>query len=86
MTTARNMICALALIIALASCQVPAAMPTRATMVPAANASTANASTAPQPNRYAVLFRVQTAKKPETRARNIARLVEMLARHEKIHP
>jgi uncharacterized protein YdeI (YjbR/CyaY-like superfamily) len=37
-------------------------------------------------NRYAVLFRVQTAKKPETRARNIARFVEMLARHEKIHP
>ena len=37
-------------------------------------------------NRYAVLFRVQTAKKPETRARNIARFVEMLARDEKIHP
>jgi hypothetical protein len=50
------MIYALALIIALASCQVPAAMPTRATVRPAANAPTANASTAPQPNRYAVLF------------------------------
>jgi uncharacterized protein YdeI (YjbR/CyaY-like superfamily) len=37
-------------------------------------------------NRYAVLFRVQTARKPETRARNIAQLVEMLARNETIHP
>lgn len=37
-------------------------------------------------NRYAVLFRVQAAGKPETRARRIARLVEMLERGEKIHP
>jgi uncharacterized protein YdeI (YjbR/CyaY-like superfamily) len=37
-------------------------------------------------NRYAVLWRVQTAKKPETRARRIATLVAMLARGEKIHP
>ena len=37
-------------------------------------------------NRYAVLFRVQTAKKPETRARRIATLVEMLGKGEKIHP
>ncbi|HEX8361104.1 MAG TPA: YdeI/OmpD-associated family protein [Longimicrobium sp.] len=36
-------------------------------------------------NRYAVLFRVQTAKKPETRARRIETLVAMLARNEKIH-
>jgi uncharacterized protein YdeI (YjbR/CyaY-like superfamily) len=36
-------------------------------------------------NRYAVLWRVQTAKKPETRARRIAQFVEMLARGEKIH-
>ncbi len=36
-------------------------------------------------NRYAVLFRVQTAKKPETRAKRIATLVEMLERNEKIH-
>ncbi|WP_163996563.1 YdeI/OmpD-associated family protein [Pyxidicoccus caerfyrddinensis] len=36
-------------------------------------------------NRYAVLWRVQTAKKPETRARRISDLVAMLARHEKIH-
>jgi uncharacterized protein YdeI (YjbR/CyaY-like superfamily) len=37
-------------------------------------------------NRYAVLWRIETAKKPETRARRIADLVAMLARHEKLHP
>jgi uncharacterized protein YdeI (YjbR/CyaY-like superfamily) len=37
-------------------------------------------------NRYAVLFRVQTAKRPETRAKRIAALVEMLGRKERIHP
>ena len=37
-------------------------------------------------NRYAVLYRVQTAKRPETRAARIASLVAMLARHETIHP
>jgi uncharacterized protein YdeI (YjbR/CyaY-like superfamily) len=37
-------------------------------------------------NRYAVLFRIHTAKKAETRAAWIARLVGMLSRHEKIHP
>lgn len=36
-------------------------------------------------NRYAVLWRVQTAKRPETRARRIDMLVAMLARGEKIH-
>ncbi|MGJ7500417.1 YdeI/OmpD-associated family protein [Variovorax sp. ZT5P49] len=37
-------------------------------------------------NRYAVLFRTQGAKKPETRARRIEKFVEMLAKGEKIHP
>ena len=37
-------------------------------------------------NRYSVLWRVQTAKKPETRASRIETLVAMLARGEKIHP
>jgi uncharacterized protein YdeI (YjbR/CyaY-like superfamily) len=37
-------------------------------------------------NRYAVLYRVQTAKLPETRARRIAQFVEMLARGETFHP
>jgi uncharacterized protein YdeI (YjbR/CyaY-like superfamily) len=36
-------------------------------------------------NRYAVLYRVQDAKKPETRARRIEKLVGMLERGEKIH-
>jgi uncharacterized protein YdeI (YjbR/CyaY-like superfamily) len=36
-------------------------------------------------NRYAVLFRIQTAKKAETRTRKIREFVEMLARHERIH-
>ena len=37
-------------------------------------------------NRYAVLFRTQGAKKPETRARRIGRFVEMLAKGEKLYP
>ncbi|MCX7174116.1 MAG: YdeI/OmpD-associated family protein [Proteobacteria bacterium] len=37
-------------------------------------------------NRYAVLFRIQTAKKAETRARRIIQFVQMLERHEKVHP
>ena len=36
-------------------------------------------------NRYAILWRIQTVKKAETRARKIRQYVEMLARHEKIH-
>jgi len=37
-------------------------------------------------NRYAVLFRIQTAKKPETRVKRIQRFVEMLEKNEKLHP
>lgn len=37
-------------------------------------------------NRYAVLFRIQTAKKAETRAKKISQFVLMLERHEKVHP
>jgi uncharacterized protein YdeI (YjbR/CyaY-like superfamily) len=36
-------------------------------------------------NRYAVLWRIQTAKRPETRSKRIEDLVKMLARGEKIH-
>lgn len=36
-------------------------------------------------NRYAILWRIQTAARAETRARRIAQLVEMLARGETIH-
>jgi uncharacterized protein YdeI (YjbR/CyaY-like superfamily) len=37
-------------------------------------------------NRYALLFRIQAAKKPETRARKIREFIAMLERGEKIHP
>ena len=37
-------------------------------------------------NRYAILYRVADAKRPETRARRIATLVAMLAEHNKLHP
>jgi uncharacterized protein YdeI (YjbR/CyaY-like superfamily) len=37
-------------------------------------------------NRYAILHQVQTARKPETRARRIAKYVEMLEAGELPHP
>jgi uncharacterized protein YdeI (YjbR/CyaY-like superfamily) len=37
-------------------------------------------------NRYAILYRIQTAVKPETRARRIAEFVAMLQRRETLHP
>lgn len=37
-------------------------------------------------NRYAILWRVQTAKKPETRARRIEQLVALCASGERLHP
>jgi uncharacterized protein YdeI (YjbR/CyaY-like superfamily) len=37
-------------------------------------------------NRYAILFRLQTAKKADTRARRLEQFVRMLERHETIHP
>ena len=37
-------------------------------------------------NRYAVLYRVITAKREETRRRRVEQLVAMLARGETIHP
>jgi uncharacterized protein YdeI (YjbR/CyaY-like superfamily) len=37
-------------------------------------------------NRYAVLYRVHTAKRADTRARRIADFVAMLARGETVHP
>jgi uncharacterized protein YdeI (YjbR/CyaY-like superfamily) len=36
-------------------------------------------------NRYAILYRVQDAKRPETRRRRIERFVAMLARGETLH-
>jgi uncharacterized protein YdeI (YjbR/CyaY-like superfamily) len=36
-------------------------------------------------NRYAFLFRIQTAKKPETRTARISTFIEMLSNNQKIH-
>ncbi len=37
-------------------------------------------------NRYAILYRIQDAKKPETRAARIQKFITMLANNEKIYP
>jgi uncharacterized protein YdeI (YjbR/CyaY-like superfamily) len=37
-------------------------------------------------NRYAILFRIHQAKKPETRARRIGQFIEILEKGEKLHP
>ena len=37
-------------------------------------------------NRYAILYRLQDAKRPETRARRLAQFVAMLEAGERIHP
>ena len=37
-------------------------------------------------NRYAILYRLQEAKKPETRARRLKTFVTMLSEGKKIHP
>jgi uncharacterized protein YdeI (YjbR/CyaY-like superfamily) len=36
-------------------------------------------------NRYAILYRIQTVKKPETRARRIQEFVQMLAENRKVY-
>ena len=36
-------------------------------------------------NRYAILYRMESAKRPETRARRLEQFVAMLERHETIH-
>jgi uncharacterized protein YdeI (YjbR/CyaY-like superfamily) len=37
-------------------------------------------------NRYAVLYRITSAKRPETRAKRIDTFVTMLSEHKKLHP
>lgn len=37
-------------------------------------------------NRYAILYRLQTARRPETRAARIQKFIDMLSRGEKIYP
>jgi uncharacterized protein YdeI (YjbR/CyaY-like superfamily) len=36
-------------------------------------------------NRYAILYRIQDAKRPETRAKRIAQFVQMLSEHKTLH-
>jgi uncharacterized protein YdeI (YjbR/CyaY-like superfamily) len=43
-------------------------------------------STLDSANRYAILYRIEEAKKPETRARRIEKFVAMLAEGKKLHP
>ncbi len=49
-------------------------------------AATAFFATLSAQNRFAILYRVQDAKKPETRAARIAKFVAMLGRGETIYP
>jgi len=37
-------------------------------------------------NRYSILFRIHNAKKAETRQQRIQKFIEMLERHQKLHP
>jgi uncharacterized protein YdeI (YjbR/CyaY-like superfamily) len=37
-------------------------------------------------NRYAILFRIHTAKKSETRSARITKFIEMLSNHQKLYP
>lgn len=37
-------------------------------------------------NRYAILWRIHQAKRPETRAARIDKFIGMLSRHERVHP
>jgi len=53
----------------------------------AANAEAERAfATLDRANRYAFVYRVNDAKRPETRNKRIREFVEMLARGETIHP
>ncbi|MGH8115218.1 MAG: YdeI/OmpD-associated family protein [Steroidobacteraceae bacterium] len=42
-------------------------------------------STLNRANLYAIAYRLQTAKRPDTKARRIKQIIEMLARGEKFH-
>ena len=37
-------------------------------------------------NRFAILYRIQDVKKPETRARRVEKYVAMLAEGKKLYP
>ncbi len=66
-----------------ASIEVPSDLADALAAEPAARAAFEGLSSQ---NRYAVLYRIHSAKRSDTRARRIERFVEMLARGEVIHP
>jgi uncharacterized protein YdeI (YjbR/CyaY-like superfamily) len=66
-----------------ATAQVPDDLAEALGAEPAASATFARLNSA---NRYAVLYRVNAAKRPETRARRIQQLVAMLAEGRAPHP
>lgn len=66
-----------------ATIEVPADLAAALEANPAAQATFSGLNSA---NRYAVLYRVTTARRRETRRSRIAQLVAMLARGETIHP
>jgi uncharacterized protein YdeI (YjbR/CyaY-like superfamily) len=66
-----------------AAIEVPSDLASALGAQPAAQEAFDNLSRA---NRYAVLYRIETAKRSETRKHRIERLVEMLARGETLHP
>lgn len=66
-----------------ATIEVPADLAAALEANPAAQAMFERLSSA---NRYALLYRVTTAKRSETRRSRVERFVTMLARGETIHP
>jgi uncharacterized protein YdeI (YjbR/CyaY-like superfamily) len=66
-----------------AKIEVPADLAAALEATPAASATFEGLNGA---NRYAVLYRITTAKRAETRQRRVEQLVAMLARGETIHP
>lgn len=66
-----------------ASMEVPQDLASALLVNPRANAMFEGLTRA---NRYAILYRIANAKKPETRTMRIGQFVEMLVRGESIHP
>jgi uncharacterized protein YdeI (YjbR/CyaY-like superfamily) len=66
-----------------AAIEVPSDLASALAAHPAAQETFDNLSRA---NRYAVLYRIETAKRSGTRSQRIERLVEMLERGETLHP
>ena len=63
--------------------QIPADLQAELNRNPAAKSFFATLNSA---NRYAVLYRLQSVRKPETRRARIRQFIEMLTRHERLHP